>query len=157
VRYIILLCLVLSLNLSAVAADNAAQSPEDAVQTLMLGMLKGDADSIKAIMLPADEAEILWQGGVPPKEIFDQIEKSIRAAKYTRVKEGEKVLLPDGKEIVIEKGMIGDKKVLLWVEMDGQRMPTPFWIEQKDDGWKVDARPLIAARKAAKAAQQGAK
>jgi hypothetical protein len=153
VRYFMLICLILSLNLTATAADYSAQSPEDAVQTLMLSMLKGDADTIKAITLPVDEMEILWQGGTPPKEVFDQIEKSIRAAKYTRVKEGEKAQLPDGKEVVIEKGMIGDKKVLLWVEMDGQRMPTPFWTEQKGDDWKVDAKPLIAARKAAKATQ----
>ena len=155
-RYMIfLVCLVLSLNLTtaAIADDFSAQRPEDAVQTLMLAMLKGDSKAIQAIILPADEAEILWQSGTPPKDVFDQIEKSIRAAKYTRVKEGEKALLPDGKEVVIEKGMIGPKKVLLWVEMDGERTPTPFWIEQKDEGWKVDARPLIAARKAVKATQ----
>lgn len=156
-RFILTPGLLLSFVLTAIAADDATQTPEDAFRRLMLGMVKDNPDEIKAAMLPADDADVLWQGSAPPKEIQDQIEKSIRDAKFTRVKEGEKIQFPDNKEMVIDKSMIGDKKVLLWVEMDGQRMPFPFWIEQKEDGWKVDARPLIAARKAAKAMQQGNK
>jgi hypothetical protein len=141
--------LFLSLIFAALADDKTADGPDDAFRRFMLALVKNDADGIKAVILPANDADVLCKGDPIPQEIEQQVEISIRGIKLTPIHEGEKVLLPGGKEFNVEKGAINDHKILVWAEMDNQRMPTPFWLEKKPDGWKVDARPLIEARKAA--------
>jgi len=115
----------------------------------MISMLRNDAEGVKATILPAEGADFLWQGEPPPKQMQTEIEKTFQGLKLVRIQEGEKVSLPSGKDLTVEKGMIDEKKILVWAEINNERMPTPFWMVKTADGWRVDAGPLIAARKAA--------
>ena len=145
---------VCSLVSIATAADDNKQSPEDIFRRFMIASLNHDADSIKATILPNKDSEILWQGNPPPKEIKEQVAKSLDDLKLVPIKEGEKVTLPDGKELVVGKEMVGDKKMFVWVEIQGSRLPTPFSMEKTAEGWRIDATPLIEARKATKNAME---
>ena len=156
---ILFLLAALGLITAAVAnADDAAdRSAEAAFRRFLTAVAHHDIDAIKATMVPSDDAEILWAGNPPPKEVQEQIEKSLAGLKIVHIQEGETVKVPGLREFTLEKGAINDNKIFVWVEIDHQRLPTPFWMTKDGDDWKVNAGPLIAARKAAKAMQEKAK
>ncbi len=117
-------------------------------QKFFKSILQNDKEGVLSTILPAEGAEILWQGQAPPKEMLKQIEKAVQNLSIIEINEGETVELPNGKSFVITKEMINTR--FIWVTMGGKRMPTPFLILKVKGNWKIDAKPLIAGRKAAK-------
>jgi hypothetical protein len=148
-KYRILAAFLSAAAILATAEDKLSTSPEETFRRFMVSMLKNDADGVKATILPTEEAAILWKGEPPSKETQTQIEKSFEDLALIRIREGETVRLPGGKTYTLEKGSTNESKIFVWVEFNKKRMPTPFWMVKTLDGWRVDAGPLIASRKAA--------
>ena len=69
-----------------------------------------------------------------------------------RLKEGEKVALPKGKQYVVAASEVGEDRAVLLP----QGAPVPTRLQKVDGHWKVAADPFIAARKAADAATKKA-
>jgi hypothetical protein len=63
------------------------------------------------------------------------------------------VHLPGGKKLLLDTSQVNDKR--LQVTFNGNLIP--FILVKTDKGWKVDAKTIIAARKAAAAALAKAK
>ncbi len=149
-----MLCVVIFIAITATADDQASPSPEDTFRRFMSGMVKNDAEAVKATTLPTDDVDVLWQGKPPPQEAIPQIEKSLASLKLIRIQGGETVPLPGGKRFTVNKADVDDNNIFVWVEVDNRRMPTPFKMVHADGVWKIDPTPIIAGRKAAARAMQ---
>ncbi len=118
-------------------------------QKFIRSMLSKNEKGVRSVILPAEDAELLWQGEAPPKGMLEKIDKSIENMVITEPKEGETVMLPDGRSIVMKKGMIGKDKTMILMTLGGEKMPIPLMLSKVKGEWKIDASPLIAGRKAA--------
>ena len=63
-------------------------SPEYVIRRFMASLLTSNAEGIKATILPAADAELLWQGKPPPKHLKEKVWKIFQSMEYVRVKEG---------------------------------------------------------------------
>jgi hypothetical protein len=70
--------------------------------------------------------------------------------KIRRLKPGDEIKLPQGKVAVVPAAEADEDHAVLIPE--GSQ--SPIRLRRVEGHWKVDARPVIAARKAAAAAQQ---
>ena len=67
------------------------------------------------------------------------------------MKVGERLSLPDGKTRVISEEQVNASKMMLTFPDN----PVPFVLVKSEDGWRVDATTIIAARKASAGAGEG--
>lgn len=135
------------------AAAPAEDTPEAALRSFMTAMLNHDERALRSLVLSVTDRELEWllKGPALPAGQAEKMRAAFAEMKIKRLKPGDRVEQPRGKAIVIARHEVGsDRAVLL---PDGAPLPTRL---QKVKGrWKVDARPVIAARKAAaEAAQQ---
>jgi hypothetical protein len=128
----------------------ADATPEDALRTFMLAIMAQDGPALRAVVLPNPDLEWLLKGQPAPPEVIKDATAQFARRPMKRLKEGEKVVLPRGRQYIVTAGEVGaDRAVLL---PEGSTVPTRL---QKVKGhWKVSADPLIAARKAADAARK---
>lgn len=70
-----------------------------------------------------------------------------------RLKEGEKVALPKGKQYVVAAGEVGEDRAVLLPN----GAPIPTRLQKLTGHWKVAADPFIAARRSADAARKKAR
>jgi hypothetical protein len=126
------LCLAIAMFASAgcgkqgpTAADTAA-TPESAYRELMLAMVSGDERTIRSLIVKTDGAESLWEGEYS-KEVASLLVEQYRTMDITRS----------------ENGDIGR------VELSSSAFPLPLTVIKSDSSWKVDAGPIIEARRKA--------
>jgi len=130
----------------------ADATPEDALRTFMVALVAHDEATLRAITLPAPDFEWILKGEAPPPEAMNQIREEFAKQPIKRLKQGDRVTLPRGQVSVVGANEVGEDRALLLPA--GAPMPTRL---QKVSGhWKVSAEPIIAARKAAEAAQRKA-
>jgi hypothetical protein len=123
-------------------------TPEAAVHELMVAMVLGDQERINRCTIPASGRELLAGGEGPPPEIREQVIEQLKTMPLRRLKVGETVNLPGGKTMVMTKDMVNADVQ----QLTSPEMPFPFTVGRVEKEWKVDPRPLIAARRAARGA-----
>ncbi len=134
----------------AVKVDDA--TPEAAWRAFIIAMLTHDEATLKTVALPADGFEWLLKGQAPPPEALGQIKEQISKLPIRRLRPGDKFTLPRGRVIVVEPEEVGPERAVIVPEGD----PFPTRLHRIGGHWKVDARPVIAARRAADAARKKA-
>ena len=131
------------------AAPAALDTPEAAVHELLLAMLAGDKDRINRCTWPDEGREILVENQPLSGAQRLQLELQYRAMPLTRLKVGDTVKLAGGKSVVMDTSRVNAEIQ----QLTNADLPFPFSVELDGKDWKVDARPLIASRRAAVAAR----
>jgi len=132
--------------------DVADATPEDALKTFMLALMSHDETALRAVTLPGPDFEWLLTGQPAPPEVIKDAQKQFAKMQFKRLKQGEKISLPKGKEYVVKATEVGDDRVVLLPEGS----PVPSRLHKVTGHWKVAADPFIAARKAVDAARKKA-
>jgi hypothetical protein len=125
-------------------------TPEEALRTFMVAAVAQDEPTLRAITLP--DRELVWLlGGQPaPAEAVEKVRTLAAEMKVRRLKPGDQITLPQNRVAVVgPEEATEDRAVLL---PEGAQVSVR--LQRIEGHWKVDARPVIAARKAAAAAQQ---
>jgi hypothetical protein len=101
--------------------------PEAVYRRFMLALLNPKQSEIVELILNDPDAEILWQGSYPPA-VAAALAEQYRTMAITRA-DGS-----NGKQVMLNSSAV----------------PVPMKVALVDGKWKIDARPLIELRKAAK-------
>jgi hypothetical protein len=128
-------------------------TPEDALRSFMVDFAEQDEAALRAITLPDPDLDWLLRGQRPPAEAVEQMRSLAAEMKIRRLKPGESFALPKGRTITVSPEEVTEDRAVLLPEGDF----FPIRLQRVEGHWKVDARPIIAARKAAEAARQKAK
>jgi hypothetical protein len=129
-------------------------TPEDALRSFMVAAVNQDEAALRAITLPDRELVWLLRGQPPPAEVVEKMRTSAAELKFKRLKPGDQIKVPPRGQVAVlgPEEVTEDRAVLL-----PEGSPFPIRVERIEGHWKVEARPIIAARKAAAAEQQKGK
>jgi hypothetical protein len=130
----------------------AQDTPESAMKSFFVAMALGDEAGLKAIALPAEGFEYLLMGQHVPPDQVGALRKAVEAMTFKRLKAGDEVKLPNGQTLKIDPEQVSEDRAVLMIE--GGPVPTDLY--RVGGVWKVDARPVIAGRKAAAEARRRA-
>jgi hypothetical protein len=127
-----------------------ARTPEQTIKAFLIAMFDKDQDAVRRTTLPNPDLALLWQGDAltPAQRAMAMAE--LESWHFRRLKVGDEVQLPGGKKLVIDEKRVNDRRLMITVTDS----PLPFLLVKVGEEWKVDARPVIAGRKAAAAARQ---
>lgn len=127
----------------------ASAEPETVVRQFMVSVLIHDNDLLRAVVIPTDPAELDWlmRGEVPPPQVHEQIREFFSTIPIERLGVGDKVALPQGGELTLGPQHVNADRMQLMID----DAPLPTTVIRIRGQWRVDPRPLIAARKAAAA------
>lgn len=134
------------------ASAESSQSPEAVLRQFLVAMTLGDKETGKTLLRPNPANQILWQGAHPPSETAEKVRQHFQNLALRRLKIGEKVTLPGGNVLVVDDRQVNLDRVLI----AAADAPVPFVLVRLDGLWKVDAKPIIAARTVASSARQKA-
>jgi hypothetical protein len=131
-------------------SDVATATPEQALRTFLTAMmLTRDEATLRAVTLPTEDFDWLLRGEAPPADHIEEAKAWI-AQPIRALKPGDEITLPgNNKHTVYPEEVDADHAVLL---REGDQVPFP--LQRVDGRWRVDARPLIAGRKAADAVRR---
>lgn len=132
----------------------AEQSAEEVVKTLFVAILTNDKDTIEKLILPETNAQVLWQGPLPPKAAIPMIKAQFQTMTCRECQVGEILVLPDGLKLKVTDEMVNKNRKQLIPVIGGQPMPIPVSVVRVNDEWKVDVGPIIAARLAAHSVEE---
>ena len=130
----------------------ADATPEDALRTFMLALMTQEETALRAVTLPTADLAWLLRGQPAPPEVIKDATAQFAKLPIKRLKQGEKVALPRGKQYVVAADEVGEDRAVVLP----QGAPVPTRLRKVDSHWKVAADPFIAARKAADAAMKKA-
>ncbi|HEV3417304.1 MAG TPA: hypothetical protein VG056_10835 [Pirellulales bacterium] len=122
----------------------ARGEPEDVLRRFLMASLSHDETGIRATTLPNPEVSLLWQG---PRVSSSETSEAIKSVAFRRLKVGDEVKISGGKKLLLDETYVNENRQ----QITGPDFPFPFILVKESDGWKVDAFPIIAARKAAAA------
>lgn len=127
-----------------------ADGPERALRTFLGAMLLGDREGVVSSALEHPEIDILLSSDLTSPEQRAAVKAQVDAMPVTVLAVGDEVAFPDGHTVVADATMINDGKQLLTFPGN----PVPFEVVRVNGVWKVNAAPIIEARKAARAARK---
>jgi hypothetical protein len=130
----------------------ADATPEDALRTFMLALMTQEEAALRMVTLPNADLAWLLKGQPAPPEVVKAASAQFAKLPIKRLKEGERVALPKGKQYVVAAHEVGEDRAVVLP----QGAPVPTRLRKVDNHWKVAADPFIAARKAADAAMKKA-
>jgi hypothetical protein len=119
--------------------------PETVLREFLKAMVIGDQETGSRLILDNPDTEILWRFPVP-KEHLTEATKSIEGMSLKRMKVDDTYALPNGKKLIVTERDVNPDRLLV---IDANEPSIPFILVKSGKRWKVDASPLIAARKAA--------
>ncbi len=125
-------------------------TPEDALRNFMVAFVQQDEAALRAITLPDPDFDWLLRGQRPPTEAVEEMRTLAMRLTIRRLEPGESVTLPKGQTLTVRPEEVSEDRAILLPEGDF----LPVRLRRVEGHWKVDARPIISARKAAAAAQQ---
>jgi hypothetical protein len=129
--------------------DLVDKTPEDALRTFMMAMAAADEQTLRAVTLANSDLDLLLTGEGPPFKGVKEMKQDMHKMKIERLKVGDQVKMPGNKVHVIRVTEVGQGRATLLPE----DAPFPTRLRLVSGHWKVDAAPIIAARKTAGAAQ----
>jgi len=109
----------------------------------MEAIVTGDRDLLHRVALPHPELDILLATNSAPSDV-ERAMRHIGELKLRELHVGDDFGMPNGDRIVVTESMVNEKRKL--ITHIGN--PVPFHLVN-DDGWKLDASPIIVIRKAA--------
>lgn len=130
----------------------ADATPEDALRTFMLAVMVQDGEALRVVTLPNPDRDWLLKGQPAHSEVIKAATAQFAKLPIMRLKEGQKVDLPKGKQYVVAASEVGEDRAVLLPK----GAPVPTRLRKVDGHWKVAADPFIAARKAADASMKKA-
>lgn len=137
-------------------AESKPLSAEDTLRRFQLAVISADEKGVCALALPHDELEILWSGKAPNAIQKALIANQMKNMPMRPLEVGETIKVPTSKgpvEYVVKGSDVNENAAFLLPE----GAPIPTRLKRIDETWRVDAAPMIAARKAAKAAAEARK
>jgi hypothetical protein len=140
-------------TIQPVAAEKVVyhqDSPEAAYHSFHIAIVAGDAEALRRLALPLadDEFAALLNGDHLSRDDSAGLHRALGGKRpLARLKPGDVVTLPGGVPFTIRPEQVGDDRAVLLAE--GSAIPTD--LRRVDGVWKVDARPIVAGRKAAAA------
>jgi len=138
----------------APATATYPDTPEGALQTFLLALGTGDEAKLREITLPADGFEWLLKGQrIPPAKLGEYRKGFVEGLPIRRLKPGDGFTLPGGRKLKVQPEEVTEDRAVLLQE----GAPTPTRCQKVEGHWRVDARPVIAGRKAAEAARSRAR
>lgn len=123
-------------------------TPEGALTKFLIAMTAHDKDGLKSVAIPHDELDLLFVGEKPTASTLAGFHFALALSPMKRLKVGDEIKLPGGRSLVMDKTRVNETRQAL----TAIGAPIPFDVLMIDGKWKVDAGPVIAARKAAKKA-----
>jgi hypothetical protein len=144
---------LLALALAVPTQAPKADTPESAFRSFLVAMAFKDDPALRALVLPTDDFDWLLKGEAPPAGQAKAVRESIEKMPIRALKAGDKIEIPvrGGKrEMTVQPDEVNDSNAVLLPE----GAPIPTRLKKVDGRWRVDARPVIAGRKAAEAARQ---
>jgi hypothetical protein len=142
-------------NADATGPSPNDDTPETAFRSFMVGMLDRDEAALRALTLPIPDRDFEWllRGEIAPAGEAQKMRTFFAELKIQRLKPGDRIELPRGRSITVRPQEANEDHAVLMPEGS----PLPTRVQRVKGHWKVDARPVIAGRKAADAAKRKAK
>jgi hypothetical protein len=138
------LSLVFGAVLCAQTPEGNAPSAPEIYRDFLVALVKSDKAAVIRLALPNKEMSVLLSDGPIPAEHQKAAISQIEANPYRVLKVGETFRLPNGRTLSPTEEM--EKKG--WIIIASSGDPLPHMLQKTEDGWRVDAGDLIAARKA---------
>jgi hypothetical protein len=133
-------------------ATDAPADPETALREFLGSMITQDEDAIREAVLHDEDLDWLLKGPKPPADQMDEIRKSLAEVPIRVLKAGDEFEVPGRGKTTVKPDDVSEDRAM--IVMGGG---PPLRLQKVDGRWRVDARPIIAARKAAaKAARKKA-
>lgn len=89
--------------IASLAEGVSEASPEDMLRQFLLALAGGDRRRVASSMLPHPNAAIVFQGAAAPPQVVEQMAKQLEAEEVRRLKLGDKVSLPGGDTMVVDR------------------------------------------------------
>ena len=124
-------------------------TPEAALRTFFGALVNQDEPTLRGITLPVDGFEWLLKGEKLTGMQAIAARVGVGTMPIRPLKPGDELILPGGRKVVVQPEEVSDTRRVLIVN----DAPIPTRLTKVGAGWKVDAAPIIAARKAAAAAR----
>ena len=118
----------------------------------MLALMAQDEAALREVTIPTPDLDWLLKGDPAPPEVIKDATAQFTRQPIKRLKDGETVALPRGRQYVVAANEVGEDKAVLLP----QGAPVPTRLHKVKGQWKVVADPFIAGRKAADAARKKA-
>lgn len=127
-----------------VAADDSREA-EEVLRSFLQALTSVDREAAQPLLVAATDDDVLWAASPPDQLALPGIQKWIKGLQFRALKVGETIDLPGNRMLTVTARHVNDdKRMLTW---DGN--PVPFLVVKTADGWRVDARSIVAARRAA--------
>lgn len=130
--------------------EGGAQS---ALRRFMIALTIGDQAALRATALPLSEGDfaILLSGQKPPATERKKLVGMMAKIPLRTLKPGDTVSRPGKPPLVFTRAYFGPDRTVL----QPKGFPLPFVVRRVKGQWRVDAAPVVAARKRADAMRRG--
>jgi hypothetical protein len=122
-------------------------TPEAALRAFFLASATGDEAVLRRLTLPALGFEYLLQNKHVPAGKEGEFRRAVAVMKMKPLVPGARLRMPDGDFFEISRDTPAADRA--WIVTEGSEYPTE--LRRVDGAWKVDARKIIAVRRAAAA------
>lgn len=136
------------------AAADTTNAVTRVVRAFLTAAMTMEVEEVKRHSLAHPELAVLGEGQAPPAAVRREMRAAFGRATCRFLKAGESIRLPGGRELVVAAEAVSPERCFVVPEVGGSPLPVPLAVVRTEAGWKVDATPIIAARKAA-AARRG--
>ncbi len=138
------LSLVLSSVLFAQTPEVISPSAPEIYRDFLVALVKNDKTALVRLSLPNNEISLLLSDVPMSAEQQKAAISHIEANAYRILKVGEIFRLPNGRTLSPTK----ETEQKGWIIIANSGDPLPHMLQKTEDGWRVEAGDLIAARKA---------
>jgi hypothetical protein len=122
-------------------------TPEAAYHSFHVALVAGDAEALRKLALPLTEEELAWllNGEHLSRAGSARLHRAIGSKpELKRLRAGAVLTLPGGVPFTIRPEQVGDDRAVLLPDDS----PIPTDLRRVAGLWRVDARPIVAGRKA---------
>lgn len=150
VIFLSLLTIASATGLPAVDRSERIVSPERTLRRFAIALVAGNERDLRATAVPHDDLDVLLSDKRPSGTALQMIRTQIERSRIKTHQANEEIKLPNGQTFTVTPDLVGDdRKVMSLVAM-----PIPMCLRRIDGQWRVDAYPLIAARRASATSQE---
>ncbi|HWE37466.1 MAG TPA: hypothetical protein VG406_12930 [Isosphaeraceae bacterium] len=125
-------------------------TPEAAYHSFHVALVAGDAEALRKLALPLAEGDLAWllNGEHLSRAGSARLHRAIGSKQeLKRLRAGDVLTLPGGALFAIRPEQVGDDRAVLLPDDS----PVPTDLRRVAGLWRVDARPIVAGRRAAAA------